>query len=148
MRRRDRHLCLVIVLVVLTGTNCKPRDDQARSSAPAPGPSPGEIAALRDSMTRGMEPVPFESLAVGHVGRRCVVTTRRVDEGATGDSAPPPFGMVHKLGQITIYKGEIQDVSADRLKIRAAYPTSGRYKTVEIPRVDIQSLHVAKSTSG
>ncbi len=75
------------------------------------------------------------------------MTTQTANEKVGGDSAPPPLGMVHKLGQTTIYKGEIQEVLADSLKIRAAYPTSGRYKTVEIPRADIQSLHVAKSSS-
>ena len=147
MKRRNRCLCLVTALALLMVTNCKPRNDKARSSAPVPGPSPAEIAAVRDTMTRGMEPVAFASLAAVHVGRPCVVTARAAEQGAGGDPAPPPLGMVHKLGPTTIYKGEIQEVSADSLKIRAAYPTSGRYKTVEIPRADIQSLHLAKPSS-
>jgi len=55
--------------------------------------------------------------------------------------------MVRKLGQTAIYKGEIQEVSPDSLKIRAAYPTSGRYKTIEISRADIQSVYLAKPSS-
>ncbi len=98
-------------------------------------------------MTRGMEPVAFASLAAVHVGRQCVVTARAADEGAGGDQAPPPLGMVRKLGPTTIYKGEIEAVSVDSLKIRAPYPTSGRYKAVTIPRADIQSLYLAKSSS-
>ncbi len=56
--------------------------------------------------------------------------------------------MVYRLGQTTIYKGEIEQVLPGSLKIRAPYPTSGRYKIIEIPRSDIQSLHVAKSPPG
>lgn len=147
MIRRDRHLCLAMAVALLMVASCKPRNDQTRPSAEAPGPSPAEIAVVRDTLTRGMEPVPLASLAAVHVGRQCVVTARAADERAGGDSAPPPLGMVHKLGRTTIYKGEIQEVSPESLKIRAAYPTSGRYKTVEISRADIQSLHVAKSSS-
>ena len=147
MKGRNRCLYLAVALAVVTVTSCKPRDDEARSSAPTPGPSAAEIAAVRDTLTRGMEPVAVASLAAAHVGKPCVVTTRGADEGAGGDAAPPPLGMVHRLGSTTIYKGEIQEVSADRLKIRAAYPTSGRYKIVEIPRADVQSLYLAKSSS-
>ncbi len=146
MRRKDCYLCLLVAVALLMVVSCKPKDDRARPSAKAPGPSPAEIAAVRDTLTRGMEPVAFASLAAGYVGRQCVVTARATDEGAGGDAAPPPLGMVHKLGPTTIYKGEIQEVSPDSLKIRAAYPTSGRYKTVEISRADIQSLHVATSS--
>jgi hypothetical protein len=136
---------MAVVLTLLLAASCKPRDDGARSSAQAPGPSSAEIAAVRDTLTRGMEPIAFANLTAAHVGKPCVVTARAADESAGGNTAPPPLGMVHRLGPTTIYKGEIQEVSADRLKIRAAYPTSGRYKTVEIRRTDVQSLHVAKS---
>ncbi len=147
MRRKNRCLCLVTIATVLMVANCKPRNNGARPSAPTPGPNPAEITAVRDTLTRGMEPVALASLAAVHVGRQCVVTVHAANEEAGGDAAPPPLGMVHKLGTTTIYKGEIQEVSADSLKIRAAYPTSGRYKIVEILRADIQSLHVAKSSS-
>lgn len=147
MRRRDRCLRLVTaVALLMVVVNCKPKDDKSQSSAQTPGPSPAEIAALRDAMTRGMEPVTFASLGAAYVGKQCVVVVRAADERAGGDAAPPPLGMVHRLGPTTIYKGEIQEVSPEGLKIRAAYPTSGRYKTVEILRADIQSLHVAQSS--
>ena len=94
-----------------------------------------------------MEQVAFDSLVAGHVGRQCVVTARAADDGTGRDQAPPPLGMVRKLGTTAIYKGEIQEVSPDGLKIRAAYPTSGRYKIIEIARSDIQSIHVARLSS-
>ncbi len=147
MRMKYHCLALMMALAVLLTANCKPRNNGARPSAPAPGPSPAEIAAARDALARGMEPIALTSLTAAYVGRQCVVTTQTTKEAVGSDSAPPPLGMVHKLGTTTIYKGEIQEVSVDRLTIRAAYPTSGRYKIVEIPRVDIQSLHVAKSSS-
>jgi hypothetical protein len=56
--------------------------------------------------------------------------------------------MGYTLGQTVVYEGEIEELRPDALKIGAPYPTSGRYKTIEIPRPDIQSLHVAKPSPG
>ncbi len=64
------------------------------------------------------------------------------------DQARPPLGMGYTLGQTVVYEGEIEELRPDALKIGAPYPTSGRYKTIEIPRPDIQSLHVARPSPG
>lgn len=145
----DSHsLCLIVVIVLVTLAGCKPRSDASRQSGQASEPGAAEVAAVRDALTRGMQQTTFDSLAAADVGRQCVVTARAGAAGTGTDQAPPPFGMVHRLGQTVIYKGEIEEVLPDGLKIRAAYPTSGRYKTIEIPRSDIQSLHVAKPSPG
>ena len=147
MKIECRSVCLAVAFAVLIMAGCKPRNDKTGQTQQAPGPSPAQIAAVRDAMTRGMEEVVSDSLAPGHVGRQCVVTTHRADGGTGADQAPPPLGMVRRLGQTVIYRGEIQEVSPEILKIRAAYPTSGRYKAIEIRRSDVQSVYLAKSSS-
>ena len=148
MRIDRRSFCLTIAITLVTMGGCKPRSDASRQSGQTSELAPAELAAIRDALTRGMQQTAFDSLAAADVGKQCVVTARAATEGAGADQAPPPLGMVRKLGQTVIYKGEIQEVSPDGLKIRAAYPTSGRYKTIEIARSDIQSLHVAKPSPG
>jgi hypothetical protein len=148
MRIDSRSLCLTIAIIVVTTAGCKPRSDGGRQSGQTSEPSAADVTAVRDALTRGMQQTTFGSLAAANVGRQCVVTARAPAEGTGADQGPPPLGMVRKLGQTVIYKGEIQEVSPDALKIRAAYPTAGRYKTIEIPRPYIQSLHVAKPSSG
>ncbi len=145
-RRLKRLLTAALILVTLAG--CKPRGDASRQSGQTSEPAPAEVATVRDALTKGMQQTTCDSLAAADVGKQCVVTARAEAEGTGADQAPPPLGMVYRLGQIVIYKGEIQQVLPDGLKIRAAYPTSGRYKTIEIPRSDIQSLHVAKPSPG
>jgi len=51
--------------------------------------------------------------------------------------------MVRTVGQVTFYAGELDGVSPDGLTIRKAYPTAGTFKKVEIPKGDIQSIHLA-----
>jgi len=147
MRIDNRSLSLTVAILLVMLAGCKPRSD-SRPSGQTSEPGAVDVAAVRDALAKGMQQTTFDSLAAVDVGRQCVVTARAVAEGTGADQAPPPLGMVRKLGQTGIYKGEIQEVSPDSLKIRAAYPTSGRYKTIEIPRSDIQSLHVAKPSPG
>lgn len=52
--------------------------------------------------------------------------------------------MVCIMGPSTLYKGEIRDVSTDRIEIQAPYPTSGIMKVVSLQRADIQSVYVAR----
>jgi hypothetical protein len=148
MRINSRGLCLTIPLLLATLVSCKPRSDAGRPSSQTPEPNAAQFAAVRDTLTKGMQQTPFDSLAAADVGKQCVVVTRTGAAGPDAGQAPPPFGMVHRLGQTIICKGEIAQVLPDSLKIRAPYPTSGRYKTIEIPRSDIQSLHVAKPSPG
>ncbi len=148
MRIDSRSLCLVVAIILVTIAGCKPRSDAGRQSAQTSEPSAAEVATIRDALTQGMQQTAFGSLSAADVGRQCVVTARATAEGTGANGSPPPLGMVRRLGQTVIYRGEIQEASPDSLKIRAAYPTSGRYKTIEIPRSDIQSLHVAKPSPG
>jgi len=115
------------------------------------GPGSGEatvsqdrIDAVRDAMTRDMQPVPFASLHETHLGRQCVVTARTMTDTTKLGPPPPPPGMVHLMGQTTIYRGELDEISASSLTLRAAYPTPGNFKTLEIAKEDILSIHLAK----
>ena len=144
MRTGYCTFCLAITVALMTIVGCKPRSDEGRQTKSAPGPGPAEIASVRDSMTRGMQEVAFDSLTPAHVGKQCVVTAHQVGDQAGSDGAPPPLGMVLRLGQTIIYRGEIRELSSGHLTIRAPYPTSGRYKTIEVPRSEIESIHLAR----
>jgi len=143
MRLRHYWLYAAAIAALLTTAGCKPKE-RAGPSGQVGEASPSEIAAVTDAITRGMHEVAFDSLAAAHIGRHCVVIARTPDERTRADSSPPPLGMVRRLGGTTIYKGEIQDLSPDSLKIGASYPTSGQQKVIEIPRADIQSIYLAK----
>jgi hypothetical protein len=148
MRIDSRSLRLVVAILIVTIPGCKPRGGSSRQTGQAAETDPAKVAAIRDTLTKGMQPTAFDRLAAADVGKQCVVTIPAAAEATGADQAPPPLGMVYRVGQTVIYRGEIQEVSPDGLKIRAPYPTSGRYKTIEIRRPDIQSLHVAKPPPG
>jgi hypothetical protein len=123
--------------------SCKPGRERAGRPGQAGTASPAEVAAVKEAMTHGMQEIAPDSLNPDHIGRQCVVVAQTSDERKHADSAPPPLGMVRRLGPLTAYKGEIADVSPSTLSIRAPYPTSGRYKNIEIARSDVQSIHLA-----
>jgi hypothetical protein len=148
MSMDSRSLCLVVAIILVTLTGCKPHSHSSRQPGQTAKSDAADVTAVRDALAKGMQQTAFDSLAAADVGKQCVVAIPAAPEGTGADQAPPPLGMVHRLGQTVIYKGEIQEVRPDGLKIRAPYPTSGRYKTIEIPRSDIQSLHVAKPSAG
>jgi hypothetical protein len=147
MKIDSRSLCLVVALILTTLAGCKPRSDSSRQPGQTAKSDTADVAAVRNALAKGMQQTAFESLVAADIGKQCVVSIPAAAEGTGADQAPPPLGMVHRLGQTVIYKGEIQEILPDHLKIRAPYPTSGRYKTFEIPRSDIQSLHVAKASA-
>ena len=148
MRIDSHRLYLTVALILVTLGGCKPRSDTGRPSGQPSEPNTAQVAAVRDTLTKGMQQTNFDSLAAADVGKQCVAVTRAGSAETGSDRAPPPLGMVYRLGQTIIYKGEIEQVLPGSLKIRAPYPTSGRYKTIEIPRSDIQSLHMAKPSPG
>jgi hypothetical protein len=133
-----RCICLILVVACLVATGCKKKD-----TTTDPGTttiSQAQIDAVRDTMTRDMQEMAFGSLKETHAGRKCVVMASSAQLGPP----PPPRGMIRLLGQTTIYRGELDAVSSDSLTIRAAYPTSGNYKKLEIAKEDIQSIHLAR----
>ena len=134
--------CAAILALLSVSLGCKPKDGDTDATASSSGPGPEQIAAAIDATTTGMRQTSFSDLHNGDIGRVCVVVAPTPPAGARAKDAPPPIGMVRRMGPTTIYKGEIQHVSPDGLQIRAAYPTSGRYKYVDIARQDIQSIHL------
>ena len=124
MRTDGRSFCLVVAIILVTIAGCKPRRNAGRQSGQTSEPSAAEVTTIRDALTHGMQQTAFDSLAAADVGRQCVVTAR-VSEGTGTDQAPPPLGMVRRLGQTVIYKGEIQEVSPDALKILRRLPDLG-----------------------
>lgn len=140
------YLCTCVTLVVacLAVSGCKEKDATTAPGLEEATVSQANIDAARDSITRNMREVAFADLKKTHVGTTCVVTARTMDDRAQLGPPPPPLGMVRLLGQTTIYRGELDDISPDSLTIRAAYPTAGNYKRLKIPQQDIQSIHLAQ----
>jgi hypothetical protein len=130
----------IFCAVLLASPGCKKKTPATDGGATA---STEEIPAVRDSLARGMSRVAIDELKVAHVGRKCVVTAQAPTGGLQLGSPPPPPGMVRVLGQTIIYSGEFDGVSADHLTVRAAYPTPGNYKRIDIPKDDVQSFHLA-----
>lgn len=118
-----------------------------RKQQPAAGPSSAqtvddsEIVAMHKAMTENLKAIAFDKLTPALVGQRLVIKARTPDRA---DPPPPPRGMVLRMGPTSIYSAELDEVLADSLKIRAAYPTSGNLKIIEIPRADIQAIHMSK----
>jgi hypothetical protein len=137
-----RCICLILVAACLVATGCKKKDTTTDPETTTI--SQDQIDAVRDTMTRDMQEMAFGSLKKTHAGRKCVVMARNMKDTTQLGPAPPPPGMMRLLGQTTIYRGELDAVSSDSLAIRAAYPTSGNYKKLEIAKEDIQSIHLAR----
>lgn len=138
MGMKHRRFRIAIAAVLLAMSGCKPKESETAQPRQAGGPGPAEIIAARDALTGGMQPISFDKLARTHVGKRCVVTARSVPLAPPA----PPLGMVRMMGSTTIYSGEVHEISPGSLRIRAAYPTSGNLKIIEIPREDIQAVHL------
>jgi hypothetical protein len=103
-----------------------------------------DIAAARDVVTRGMREIAVDKLGASDTGKNCVVMAHTPADGYAPVPPPPPPGMVRLMGETIMYRGEFDKVSADSLTIRAAYPTPGNYKRIEIPLDDVQSCHLAR----
>jgi len=130
----------IVVSFVLVLSGCKGKETETDAPPPSQAVNTAEVAAMQNALTKGMTPIAFTDLTNAHVGRRCVIVSPKPD---SGDPPPPPLGMVRRLGPTTIYAAEIHEVLPASVKIRATYPTSGNMKIIEIPRADIQSIHVA-----
>ena len=135
---RIRHLVywMITTTILLAICGCKKKGGEPVPQAAGPGTA--EIAAVRNALTRGMQAVGADKLTKAHVGKRCVLTAR----SAPIPPPPPPLGMARIMGSITVYTGELNDVLPEAVKIRAAYPSSGNYKYIEIARTDIESIYL------
>lgn len=123
---------------------CGKKESDAETGAEA-AVSQDRIDATRDALAGDMDRIDVGRLTKTHIGRQCVVTAQTPADAKFGPPPPPPPGMVHRLGQTTIYCGELEDISPDEVTVRAPYPTAGNNKSLKIARVDIQSIHLAKS---
>ena len=143
-RYRDLGVTAAAVLLLLIGASCKPGREKPGQTGQVGASSPSDIVAAKEAMTRGMQEITLDSLTANHMGRPGIVIARTAGEKGRADVAPPPLGMVRRLGPVTAYQGEIISVSSDGLTLRAPYPTSGQYKVITIPRADIESVYMAK----
>jgi len=135
--------CLFIVCLALSlaTAGCKEKTSGAAEDTAV---SAEDIASVRDTLARGMSRITFDKLRTAHIGKKCVVTAHAAIGGHRPTPPPPPPGMVRVLGQTLIYHAEFDRISDDSVTVRAAYPTAGTFKRIEIPRDDIQSIHLAQ----
>lgn len=143
MKRSCRRIGVMLGIAFLVVSGCGKKGDPGRNdSGPAPI-SAEQITAIRNSLAQGMKPISFGTVKASDVGKQCLVEARTPEGGVRIAPPPPPLGMVRTVGQVTFYAGELDNVSSDGLTIRKAYPTAGNFKKVEIPKGDIQSIHLA-----
>ncbi len=143
MKRRCRRAGVTLWIVFLFVSGCGKKGDIGQNDA---GPAPisaEQIAAIRNSLAQGMKPIGFGNVKASDTGKQCLVEARTPEGGIRIAPPPPPLGMVRTVGQVTFYAGELDGVSPEGLTIRKAYPTAGHFKKVEIPKGDIQSIHLA-----
>ncbi len=144
MKRRPCLVCVAFLFLLLVWSGCGKRDvGEEKSEGPAPV-SAEQIAAARKVLAQGMQPVALANVKSSDVGRQCLVEVRTPEGGIQIAPPPPPPGMVRMVGQVTFYQGELDGVTPESLTVRKAYPTSGSFKKLEIPRADIQSIHLAR----
>ena len=123
---------LLLLMALLLGAGCKGRgsDVSERES------DPEQVQALRRSISSGMRAISFDQLSQAHVGQLCVVTASTPKERTP---TPPPLGAMHVLGDISLYKAELESIGTDRITLRARRP-SGSYWSVEIEQERITSI--------
>ncbi len=137
------HVTALLLIATVALSGCGKKGGTApNDSAPVPV-SAEQIAAVRDTLIRGMQPVSFTRLTPSHAGKLCVVETETPQEGLQLAPPPPPPGMVHGIGQVTFYRGELDAVTPDSLTIRKPYPTSGNVKKIDIPKACIRSIYLS-----
>lgn len=143
MNAKDRWLVASFLAALLIATGCAKKDSDTQERSNAAPISAEELAPIKKAMTQGMQAIGFGNIKSSHAGKECVVEVRTPDGGLQIKPPPPPPGMVHAAGQVTFYRGQLDGVSADSLTVRRAYPTSGNFKKIEIPKGDIRSIYLA-----
>ncbi len=133
---------LVFCFVLLAFIGCKRRDAGAPSDPQSTAISAAEIDKVVDVAARGMREVSLGKINGSHRGQECVLVAHKPEGGLDLGKTPPPRGMIRIMGQTVICRGELTDISADSITVQAPYPTPGSYKTVEIAKEDIQSVHI------
>lgn len=143
MSTKSYCIWVIVCVMLLSFVGCKKKGSGAGNGQTVTV-SAEEISAVRDMLARGMQKIAFDELGASHTGKKCVVTAQMPAGGYKPTPPPPPPGMVRLVGQAIIYNGELAEVSAESITVRAAYPTPGNYKRIEVPRDDIQSIHLAQ----
>jgi len=143
MKRRPCLVCVTFLISLLVWSGCEKKEDGDAQKGVGPAPvSAEQLAAARKSLAQGMQAVAFANVKSSDVGKQCLVEVRTPEGGVQIAPPPPPPGMVRMVGQVTFYRGELDSVTPESLTVRQAYPTSGSFKKLEIPKADIASIHL------
>jgi len=121
-------------LLLACGCKGKKSDISEKTSDPA------QVKALQESLSSGMTDIGFTKLSQAHVGKQCVITVSTPKERTP---TPPPMGTMQILGDVSLYRAELESVGSDGVKLRARR-ASGNYWSVEIPEEQIISIAMAR----
>ncbi len=135
MVKKFRYISLLLLMALLAGSGCKGEKSNLAETAS----DPAQVESLRTSLSSGMKDISFAQLKQGHVGKQCVITgSTPKKRGPT----PPPRGAMRTMGDVSVYKAELESISVESLKIRAPYG-GGNYWSMEITEAQIISIAVA-----
>jgi hypothetical protein len=135
MLRKSRDISLLLLVVLFTGFGCKGKKSNLAETAS----DPAEVEAYQTMVASGMKDISFSQIKQGHVGKQCVITASTPKKRSP---TPPPRGTMRTLGDVSVYKAELESITPDGLKIRAPY-ASGNYWSVDIAEAQIISIAVA-----
>lgn len=136
--------CIILIVIGLILPGCKDKGAASGSGSGETAANQDQVDAVRNAITADMQEVAFASLTENHVGRKCVITARTMEDTSKLGPPPPPPGMVRLMGETTFYRGELDEVSPGTLTVRAPYPTPGNFKRLQIAKEDIQFIHLAQ----
>jgi len=122
-------------MVLVVGLGCKGKKSNLAETAS----DPAEVAAYKKLVSAGMKDLGFAQIEQGHVGKQCVITASTPKKRSP---TPPPRGAMRTMGDVSVYKAELESIAGQSLKIRAPYP-GGNYWSVEIPAESISAVAVA-----
>ena len=135
MLKKLRCISLLVLIALLAGSGCKGKKSNLAESAS----DPAEVEAYQKTVASGMKDVSFAQLKQGHVGKQCVITASTPKKRSP---TPPPRGAMRSMGDVSVYKAELESISPEGLKIRASF-ASGNYWSVDIAETQIISIAVA-----
>ncbi len=136
MAKMCRDVSLLLLVILLSGSGCKEKSSNLSETAS----DPAEVQAYKKRIASGMKEVSFAQLQQGQVGKQCVITANTPEKRSP---TPPPRGTMRTMGDISIYKAELESIGSDSLKIRAAH-AGGSYWSVEIGEAQIKSIAIAQ----
>ena len=136
MAKMCRYISLLLLVMLFTGSGCKEKSSNLSETAS----DPAEVQAYKQRIASDMKEIGFAQLQQGQVGKQCVITANTPEKRSP---TPPPRGAMRTMGDVSIYKAELESIGPDSLKIRAPH-ASGTYWSVEIGGAQIRPIAIGQ----